>query len=761
MSNQTHAELEAAIQSLWRLAAYDTPNLASYRDQIAKLRRLQIDVAFASIHSRTESLRAACAVLEQAITIASGATPASALTAVRNALEVLKGVPALATAVTGSATRGAARGAARGARSARRSASTEGLRNLRIVCVHGVGDHRSGEWKHAWLDTMQAAVNRFDPSVVIEPIWCDYDDLVAEYGIDAGESLEALATLTFSGVVHGIGDLFRRRRGIGSIADSIRWTAGMVAQWAADEEFRQATRERLLSVIAQAAADGPVHAVLAHSLGSLVSYDTFRTEPRSLRDATLVTFGSQIGSAFVRSSFGGALRPVEPSSRWWHLYNKHDRVFTAPIRLSADNFTQIETAFDLPGDAMNHDARAYLGHANAAQRLWGALAATVDRNPESVTRAMTRSIGAGQTTKAQAVRSGRRSNRRALLIGINDYPKPEDRLNGCVNDVFTMSAALQEMQREDFHFTPDDIRVVLNDRATAKGIRERLEWLFDDVRAGDTRFLYFSGHGAQMATYNAHEEPDHLDECLVPWDFEWSEETAICDDDLYELYADLPYDPDAKSDKDKERANARVVIVLDCCHSGGLSRGGAAPIARGLAPPDDIRHRALKWDAARNMWVPRGFKGSSLHSVVVDRSGKQEVDRRLELLGTDGVTHRIGAAAPLRVQTLGAGRRTTKTETSGKASSASKRQAPSVRPFMPLILQSCQENQYAYEYRHGVESHGAFTWCLSSLLRHHRPKGGATIAQLVKTATIRLKELGYDQRPELRGPTDMKSAKIV
>ncbi len=768
MTNQTHADIEAAIQSLWRLAAYDTPNLATYRDQIAKLRRLQIDVAFDSIHSRTESLRAACAVLEQAITIASGATPASALTAVRKALEVLKGVPALATAVTGGVTRGAARGvargAARGARSARRSASTEGLRNLRIVCVHGVGDHRSGEWKHAWLDTMQAAVNRWDPSVVIEPIWCDYDDLVAHHGIDAGESLEALANLTFSGIVHGIGDLFRRRRGIGSIADSIRWTAGMVAQWAADEEFRQATRERLLSVIAQATADGPVHAVLAHSLGSLVSYDTFRTEPRALRDATLVTFGSQIGSAFVRSSFGGAIRPLEPSSRWWHLYNQHDHVFTAPIRLSADNFTQIETPFDLPGDAMNHDARAYLGHANAAQRLWGALAATVDRNPESVIRAMTRSIGAGEASRAPSGRSGRKPNRRALLIGINDYPKPEDRLNGCVNDVFTMSAALQEMQRDDFHFAPDDIRVVLNDRATAKGIRERLEWLFDDVRAGDTRFLYFSGHGAQMATYNAHEEPDHLDECLVPWDFEWSEETAICDDDLYELYADLPYDPDAKREKDKERANARVVIVLDCCHSGGLSRGGAAPIARGLAPPDDIRHRALKWDSARNMWVPRGFKDSSLRGLAVDRSGKRSVERRRELLGTDGVTHRIGAAAPLRVPPPQKGRRSKVSSNAGSNAGPTARSTAatrSARPFMPLILQSCQENQYAYEYRHGVESHGAFTWCLSSLLRHHRPKGGASIAQLVNTATDRLKELGYDQRPELRGPTDMKSAKIV
>lgn len=742
MSNQTHAELETAIQSLWRLAAYDIPNLATYRDQIATLRTLQIDAAFASIRSRTESLRAACGVLEQAIAVASGATPASALAAVRSALDGLQGVLAGVNSVAGAVTSGARRSLTR---NGPRSASNEGLRNLRIVCVHGVGDHRSGEWKHGWLDTMQAAVNRYDPSVVIEPIWCDYDDLVAEYGIDAGESLEALATLTFSGVVHGIGDLFRRRRGIGSVADSIRWTAGMVAQWAADEEFRQATRERLLEVIAGAAAGGPIHAVFAHSLGSLVSYDTFRTEPDGLSGATLVTFGSQIGSAFVRSSFGGALRPVEPSSRWWHLYNRHDNVFTAPIRLSADNFTQIETPFDLPGDAMNHDARAYLNHANAAQRVWGALAATVDRNPESVTRAMTRSIGAGQASKAQAGRSGRKPNRRALLIGINDYPRAEDRLNGCVNDVFTLSAALQEMQREDFHFGPDDIRVVLNDRATAKGIRERLEWLFDDVRAGDTRFLYFSGHGAQMATYNAHEEPDHLDECLVPWDFEWTEETAISDDDLFELYADLPYDPDAAG----TAANARVVIVLDCCHSGGLSRGGAAPIARGLAPPDDIRHRALEWNAERNMWVPRGFKTSSLRSVVVDRSGKQNADRRLELLGTDGVTHRIGAAAPLRVQALG----------SGKRSKA--RPTKAVRPFMPLILQSCQENQYAYEYRHGVESHGAFTWCLSSVLRHHRPKGGASIAQLVTTVEKRLAELGYDQRPELRGPTHMKSAKLV
>jgi hypothetical protein len=34
--------------------------------------------------------------------------------------------------------------------------------------------------------------------------------------------------------------------------------------------------------------------------------------------------------------------------------------------------------------------------------------------------------------------------RRALLVGINEYPDPSDRLEGCVNDVFLMSSLLQE-----------------------------------------------------------------------------------------------------------------------------------------------------------------------------------------------------------------------------------------------------------------------------------------------------------------------------
>ncbi len=121
-----------------------------------------------------------------------------------------------------------------------------------------------------------------------------------------------------------------------------------------------------------------------------------------------------------------------------------------------------------------------------------------------------------------------------------------------------MSAALQESG-----FAPDDIRVVLDDRATADGIRQRLDWLLADVRGGDQRFFFYSGHGAQLPGYGPDGKPDRLHACLVPHDFAWTGETAITDDQFDDYYSQLPYD-------------ARFVIVLDCCYSGGMVRGGAA-----------------------------------------------------------------------------------------------------------------------------------------------------------------------------------------
>ena len=50
------------------------------------------------------------------------------------------------------------------------------------------------------------------------------------------------------------------------------------------------------------------------------------------------------------------------------------------------------------------------------------------------------------------------------------------------------------------NFAHGDIRLLTDARATTQGIRERLNWLLDGLKAGDRAFSLHSGHGAQVAT---------------------------------------------------------------------------------------------------------------------------------------------------------------------------------------------------------------------------------------------------------------------
>jgi hypothetical protein len=70
----------------------------------------------------------------------------------------------------------------------------------------------------------------------------------------------------------------------------------------------------------------------------------------------------------VQADITGVDAPrVEQVRHWIHLFNPHDDVFTAEIRLPAENFTQVETRFRLP-DFGDHDASRYLGHRQAAKQ---------------------------------------------------------------------------------------------------------------------------------------------------------------------------------------------------------------------------------------------------------------------------------------------------------------------------------------------------------------------------------------------------------
>jgi hypothetical protein len=531
--------------------------------------------------------------------------------------------------------------------------------------------------------------------------------------VSAWESTVAVTKLLRSGVASIFRPRSARAFGERKLSDTLRWTAGYVVAWVEDKDFQAQTRARLAEAIKTHKPD----VLLAHSLGSLVSYNLLDNLPQdaALRaacsDLTFLTLGSQIGNPFVVGNLAnGRIRRLEVN-RWYHLYNDEDDVFTAPIRLFEDNFSQVDTPFDIEGMA-DHSAEEYLKHPGTARQVWEGLAG-------SRTRAV-RGIGKFKPLFAKPTRVKRRPRKRALLIGINDYPNPEDRLEGCVNDVFLVSSILQESG-----FDAEDIRVCLDDRATASGILERFEWLLDTPQPDDQLVFYYSGHGAQLPTYGLGDRVDRMDETLVPYNFDWSTDTAITDDQIYELYGQLPYD-------------TQLLMMFDCCHSGGIHKAGARRV-RGLNPPDDIRHRALRWNPKVEMWEDR-----ELRPLNKEFGGSREL--RTEFFGSNDATTRIGRASSFR------------TESKREYDARKEREGGRAHaPYLPVILEACQEHEFSYEYRHGVTSYGAFTYALAAELRRSK---NISFNRLLTKVRKQLTELEYNQRPQVLGPSKTLHARV-
>jgi hypothetical protein len=168
--------------------------------------------------------------------------------------------------------------------------------------------------------------------------------------------------------------------------------------------------------------------------------------------------------------------------------------------------------------------------------------------------------------------------RKALLVGLNRYPDPENTLKGCINDVRQVSDLLYSR----FGFAADGSTRLLTDaRATTAAIVDRLHWLLDGARAGDVLVFHYSGHGSQVPDRHGDEIDDGLDEIICPYDLDWDD--PFTDDDLYAIVKDLP-------------AGVNLTVVLDCCHSGTGLREAAVPESRARrrclsAPPALSRRR--------------------------------------------------------------------------------------------------------------------------------------------------------------------------
>jgi len=145
-------------------------------------------------------------------------------------------------------------------------------------------------------------------------------------------------------------------------------------------------------------------------------------------------------------------------------------------------------------------------------------------------------------------------SRKALLVGINDYPGTQNDLQGCVNDTTNVYDVLVK----HFGFAPPDIVLLSNSRARKATILEGLKSLLAGAKDGDTLVFHYSGHGSQVRDTDGDELEDGKDEVLCPYDFDWSG-GFIRDDDLASLIGGL-------------RKGAHLEVVLDSCHSGTGTR---------------------------------------------------------------------------------------------------------------------------------------------------------------------------------------------
>ena len=204
--------------------------------------------------------------------------------------------------------------------------------------------------------------------------------------------------------------------------------------------------------------------------------------------------------------------------------------------------------------------------------------------------------------------------KKAVLVGINKYPDPDNELSGCINDITDMANFL--CKEKQFKMT--DVRLLADDRATKANIIERLNWLVKDAKAGDQLLFHYSGHGAQMTTRAKTGEPDKLDEVICPWDFDWTDKTALRDKEFAKIFTTVP-------------KGVEFIWLSDSCHSADLSRGFKKPgafKARTMIPPPDIawRNRSIDSTPVKLQELAKTAKKRNLALISGCKSHQESAD---------------------------------------------------------------------------------------------------------------------------------------
>lgn len=145
--------------------------------------------------------------------------------------------------------------------------------------------------------------------------------------------------------------------------------------------------------------------------------------------------------------------------------------------------------------------------------------------------------------------------RHAVIIGINEYQKPDLNLRFCKPDALLMYDILTDPERGGI--PRENTRLLLDAEASRKNIELAFDDLITNAHPDDMVFVYYSGHGApgdnNLFFWVTHDA--NLDRLRV---------TSLSNDRIAEFLHDV-------------RSN-RMVQFLDCCYSLGTVAGRTGPV---------------------------------------------------------------------------------------------------------------------------------------------------------------------------------------
>jgi metacaspase-1 len=287
--------------------------------------------------------------------------------------------------------------------------------------------------------------------------------------------------------------------------------------------------------------------------------------------------------------------------------------------------------------------------------------------------------------------------KKALLVGINDYPGTQNDLCGCVNDITNVYDVLVKY----FGFLPADITLLSNKRATTRAILDGMKDLVSRAGEGDTLVFHYSGHGSQVRDMEGDELADSQDEIICPYDFNW-DSGFIKDDDFAAVFSEM-------------KKGVHLEVILDSCHSGTGTREMIMD-RRSLAriPSGGLDEAAL-WKSAHCI-RPRFLPPPADIALRAD-----------EIFGRELPVRRLARGAQSQ-------------------------------PMNHILWAACRSDQYSADADVDGKPGGAFTYFFC---RHVRDtQGRISRDQLLKLVRASLKHEGFSQVPQLECAAKAKSEPI-